>query len=361
MLQRLIRLLAAFSMVILTGSAAVGQEPRRPGQETFISRAVFADGRLWLLSDAGNLWSIAEGKDVPVAIDLPEPARDLWIEDGQPAVATCDRDDCREWTLRSRRRNDEWTVKARVATEGDALVTATSAGSATLLLTTRRLIDLAADRQNVIAFSQPLRRRPIATTHVTPTSIFVGFNAGEWGGGLQRIDRRTGDVVAIESNESGDLCGGPLNTDCDPVNGIAAIPWNPDCVAAAIGLVHFVPHGRIVEVCDSRVRRLYVKPHPLHPRLQPPPRDDTGHRDREPYPSVAFFGLVRQNDALWAVGIDGVYQIGPNGIARFEALPAFKSVGNFGVSFDLPRMVLVLTTINRRLSISGSVPMLVPR
>jgi hypothetical protein len=62
MLQRLIRLLATLSTVILTASAAIGQEPRRPDQEAYLSRAAFADGRLWLLSDAGDLWSIAEGK-----------------------------------------------------------------------------------------------------------------------------------------------------------------------------------------------------------------------------------------------------------------------------------------------------------
>jgi hypothetical protein len=364
MLQRLICLLTAFSMMILTGSAAVSQGARRSGQETFISRAVFADGQLWLLSDAGDLWSIAEGKDEPVTINLPEPALDLWIEDRQPAVITCVRNvrnTCREWTLRSRRSNGEWRVKAKVATEGDGVVSVTSAGSATLLLTTRRIIDLVADRQSAIALSRPLGRRAIATTHATPTSIFLGFNAGEFGGGLQRIDRKTGDVVAIESNESGDLCGGPLNTECDPVNGIATIPWNPDCVAVAIGLVHFAPHGRIVEVCDSRVRRLYVKAHPLHPKLQPPPGSDAGRLDREPYPSVAFFGLVRQDQMLWAVGIDGISQFGPDGAVRSEPLPAFKNIGGFGVSLDLPNVVLVLTNINQRRSISGSVPMLVPR
>src|SRR5215510_4976896 len=98
MLQRLIRLLAALSVMILTGSAAVGQEPRRLDQETFISRAAFADGQLWLLPVAGVLWGIAEGKDEPVTIDLPEPALDLWIEDGQPAVATCDRNNW-PWTI----------------------------------------------------------------------------------------------------------------------------------------------------------------------------------------------------------------------------------------------------------------------
>jgi hypothetical protein len=348
MLQRSIRLLAALSMVILTASIAVAQEPRPPGQETFISRALFADEQLWVLSDAGSLRSIAEGSNEALTIDLPEPALDLWIEDGQPAVVTCDRNDCREWVLRSRSRSGEWIIKARVATEGDALVATASAGSATLLLTTRRHIDVVGDKQSAVALSQPLDRRPIATTHVTPTSIFVGLNAGEWGGGLLRIDRKTGAVAAIESNESGVLCGGPLNTDCDPVNGIATMPWNPDCVAVAIGLVHFDSRGRIVEVCGSRVRRLYFKP-----RLWP--------LFREIPTTVAFFGLVRRHEMLWAVGIDGIYQIGPDGAAPPEPLPAFKNIGGIGVSFDVPNVVLVLTSINRRFSMSGSVPMLVPR
>ena len=30
---------------------------------------------------------------------------------------------------------------------------------------------------------------------------------------------------------------------------------------AAIGLVHFFPHGRIVEVCGNEVKRLYFEPY----------------------------------------------------------------------------------------------------
>ena len=38
----------------------------RAGQESFLSRAVFADGRLWVLSDAGQVSSITQGKNVRV-------------------------------------------------------------------------------------------------------------------------------------------------------------------------------------------------------------------------------------------------------------------------------------------------------
>jgi hypothetical protein len=47
--------------------------------------------------------------------------------------------------------------------------------------------------------------RPVATTLVPSTHIFIGFNAGECVSGLQRIDRSTGEVVSIELNESRDL------------------------------------------------------------------------------------------------------------------------------------------------------------
>ena len=213
---------------------------------------------------------------------------------------------------------------------------------------------------SLVAFSQPLRRSFITTTHVTPTSIFVGFNVGEFGGGLRRIDRKTGDVAAIDSNESGDLCGGPLNSECDPVTGIETIPWKPDCVAVAIGLNHFLSHGRIVEVCDGRVRRLYVKSYPWRgdPRLAPRPRDDAGHQDREPYPSVAFYGLTRRNETLWAIGIDGIYEIESDGTVRSAPLPVFKWVWEFNVSFDLPHVVLVFSSGR---STGIGIPMLAPR
>src|SRR5262249_54436131 len=48
-------------------------------------------------------------------------------------------------------------------------------------------------------------------------TIYVGFNNGEFGGGLQNIDLTTGTVVEIERRDSKNLCSGPLNRECDPV------------------------------------------------------------------------------------------------------------------------------------------------
>jgi len=220
---------------------------------------------------------------------------------------------------------------------------------------TRRLIDAGAHTQTAVTLSAKLPAGMVASVHVAPDHVFLGINAGEWGGGLRRIDRRSGRVTMIGLNVTGELCGGPLNAECDPVNGIAVEPWKPDCIAVAVGLVHFEPHGRIVEVCGDTVQRLYYKPYG---------EQSTGRsrgRGDEPFRTVAFFGLTVAGDALWAVGIDGVYRVEANGTARSTALPSFKKVGGISVSFDLPDLVLVLTNVNQRRSISGSVPILVAR
>src|SRR5262249_15080038 len=128
----------------------------------------------------------------------------------------------------------------------DHFVAIASTGAAIAVLTRQRIVDVVGDKQSAIALSGSLRPRPIATTHVTPTSYSSDSMAENGGGGLQRIDRNTGEVVSIERNESGELCGGPLNAACDSVNGITTSPWTPSCVAVAVGQVHFMPRGRIV-------------------------------------------------------------------------------------------------------------------
>jgi hypothetical protein len=62
-----------------------------------------------------------------------------------------------------------------------------------------------------------------------------------------------------------------------------------------------------------------------------------------------------------AVGLDGLYLLSEDGAALLTPLPEFEKVGNIRVSFALQDVVLLLTEVNERRSISGSVPMMVPR
>jgi hypothetical protein len=330
-------------------------EPTRPGQESFLIRAIFAEQRLWLLSDAGELSTIAENGDRRITQRLPAPVLDLCVSDGYPMVVTGGHGESAIWTLR-KWNNQSWSTVAVVPSDGDHLVALNCAGGASTILTTTRLIAIGKSyAAHSVTLSGKLHHGVVSASYGNADHIFIAFNAGEWGGGLQRISRNTGKIVDIERNITGTLCGGPLNSSCDPVNGIAPEPWRPDCLAVAVGLVHMSTHGSVVEVCREVIRPLYVNTHMsgmwaglLNGRL--------------PHPeTVAFFGLTSRDNELWVVGSDGLYEIDSHGHATVTTLPRFKSIGGIDVSFDNPHVVLVMTSANERHSTSGSVPMLVPR
>lgn len=158
------------------------------------------------------------------------------------------------------------------------------------------------------------------------------------------LDRKTGQITIVESKDPKSICGGALNTDCDPVNGIAIEPWIDKCAIIAVGLVHFMALGRIVEVCDHRI-------HPVYSREYGPDNKST----------VPFFGIAAAGATLWAVGADGIYQIAPGGVEKVHSLPEFQKIGSVLVSFALPDVVLLLTNVNQRRSVSGSTPMIIAR
>lgn len=231
-------------------------------------------------------------------------------------------------------------------------------GDDALLVTTRRLVDLLG-RVPVVpvdaAFGTEVRnrRRGTPTVLATGQTVFVGFNVGERGGGLQAIDRRSGRVSLIErlTNET-DPCSGPLGTKCDPVTGLAVAPWNADCVVATVGMRHFFSHGRILEVCGARVRVLYQKAEGKQWKSATPDAPD---------PSLAFFGLASRGDGVWAVGGERLYRIERDQSVSSTRQPRLRRVGRFWLSFDHPDVVLVMTMINQRRSLSGWTPILVPR
>ncbi|MFO1186930.1 MAG: hypothetical protein U1E87_05455 [Alphaproteobacteria bacterium] len=330
-------------------------EPEREGQEDFLIRAVFAEGRLWVLSDAGIISSIAEGGDHWTREPALGAAMDLCVQSGRLLVAVGESDGANEWKLEEHE-SGAWKDRAVIERRNDALLAIDCSVDHVTLLTSRRLIDLksGSDYQRMVALKSKLGRGIVGAVLGTPQELYVGFNAGEWGGGLQRIDRRDGTIETIERNTSGELCGGPLNVSCDPVTGIAAIPWKSGCIAVSIGLVHFLPHGGIVEVCGDKVKVLYSKPFIEEGTFCGQAKPD------DPICTVAFFGLARAGESLWAAGIDGIYELRNGGSERVVPLPDFKKIDGIYVSFDLPNITLVLTSVNRRRSVSGAVPILVP-
>ena len=320
-----------------------------------VLRTAFFDGRLWLLSAEGELRSIAEGGDEAVRHPLGAYVADLCAGPAGLVAVTASADPAGGWTLH-RWSAGTWRSGKTVHPAGDRLVALYCGGGEELLLTDRRLIPLAAGRP--LTFTEPLDASRVRTVvHAAPDAIFVGLNSGEWGGGLRRIDRRSGAIATIERNATGELCDGPLNTDCDPVHGIAPMPWKPGCIAAAIGLSHMATHGRLVEICGDRVEQLFAQ---ASDRLTRDP-GKLAEAASGGYGAVGFYGLAASGDALLAAGQDGLYRIRADGATSYRPWPRFEEVDGVLVSFELADAVLVVSMINGRASVGWAAPLMAVR
>jgi hypothetical protein len=319
-----------------------------------VSRVVFARGRLWLLHDDGSLASLELEELKPRRVETGGKTLDICRSGDQllALIATS----TELWRLQ-RWSSSGWSTVTSMAPKGEALATlaCTSVGLEADVVTNKRLLQWNNANARVVTLRRPFQG-PIAigTSIIDGDSVWVGFNAGEWGGGLTRIDRKTGEVSTIEYNRSGKLCGGPLNAKCDPVTGIVSSPTKESCIVASVGLVHMLSHGRLVEVCDRDIRRVYFKS-----LAHQPPNGKLD--DGEPSNTTAFFGLARSGDTMWALGVDGLYSFVGAKPPQFHPLPTFEKRGAYRVSFDVPGIVLVMTNVNQRSSLSGAVPMMTLR
>lgn len=82
----------------LLPSVAVAAQPEGEGAEPDISRALFADGRLWLLTDSGALSSIPDRGDKRLAEALPEPVLELCLQESSLLALTAPIKNAEQWT-----------------------------------------------------------------------------------------------------------------------------------------------------------------------------------------------------------------------------------------------------------------------
>jgi hypothetical protein len=131
--------------------------------------------------------------------------------------------------------------------------------------------------------------------HVSPLTgnvLFVGYNKGEWGGGLRRVDVSTG-TVSIVKETSDQLCGGRLNPECAPIVGIIPDAANADCVLVGASLAHLNGrYGEVLRVCDDKITPVFSAPLPVVP-------NSLINRPGQTWP---FTGLVETFNGWVAVG-----------------------------------------------------------
>ncbi|MEE3627217.1 hypothetical protein UCD39_25085 [Nitrospirillum sp. BR 11752] len=318
----------------------------RVDQDIILARAVATDGQLWLLSDLGRLSRIAIGGSTRIPESLPEPAAGLCVLNSRPLVLTGGPYGAGPWTVRHRS-PDGWTVLATVPAEGDRAMALDCTGGILTVLTDRRIIQLDGATVDAVPLSEPLEMvGAVAATYGTSDYLFVGLNAGEWGGGLRRIDRRTGRMKEInpEFGRAGSL----------PVNAVLPLPWRSDCLALAAGLIHFSADGGVAQLCGDVVDTLYRQPY-VFPNTHGLVWQ---RRNRAPnYNLAAFYGLASDGDSLWVSSISGLYRLSSQGQAQHVSLPAFRKIGGLWISFDHPHLVLIMA--DQRKAIGSYGPLLI--
>lgn len=175
-------------------------------------------------------------------------------------------------------------------------------------------------------------------------------NHGEFGGGLLRVNLRSGRVTVVERRIGNSICAGPLNRQCDPVTATLTDPDDSRCVLASVGLWHFSSHGRILRVCGDSVAVFFERPCP--PDSNGKPRDC----------SEAVFGLAADTDGFVAILGFSVIRFRSGTIvdeAKFPRMP--RDTVPVRRSFAIPGTVLVWTNVNAHASISGPTPLVAVR
>jgi len=331
--------LAAAVLAALSPSLAAANDP---GADGLIGRDVRA-----AVASGGKLWVSSFG--ALVAIDEKTNVRHVEIPNGLIDVAKWKGE---VWALRRRAdlpaptpdqsRYSVYVVKGSRMFELPPLLATTSEGPQGLAMSASgpRLVGRTKlwtlDRNSSRWRETKLRRdkspalpgvMTLAATN-DGSSIYVGWNAGEWGGRLERIDTGTGLVTSRITS---------------PVTGLTADPQHPACTLAAFGLSHLgMTTGQLARVCgDSETT---VLKHAV---------GDAAAGQSEP-----FFGIAADGDTVWAVSASALYRLTPKGQDSFP-VGEWVWLSDLKVTRPAPGALLVLTDLNRHFSMSGSTPLVV--
>jgi len=124
--------------------------------------------------------------------------------------------------------------------------------------------------------------------------------------------------------------------------GLAPDPSHPDCMLAAVGLVHMMSHGGVVRICGKDVSLAYAKPYTLNPDWE----WDGKLSDTET--SVAFQSMAAnaKDEKAFAVAGDGIYTFTQAPLPEFKAF-SMRQTG--AVDWSHHDYVLIITHMNQRI------------
>lgn len=178
-------------------------------------------------------------------------------------------------------------------------------------------------------------------------SIYIGFNYGEWGGGLWRIIPGSSKMVEVRKVDD-NPCDGPLAAECDPITGLIPDVDHPGCLLASIGLEHMLSHGRVMRVCGNEATLVFSR------ELDAVP----GSIEAFAHSTCPLFGLAATPDGWLAIAPGKVF-ISSGGQVKTVDIPRAERLAGIQVS-QVGRVLILSTDVNWGMSLSGYTPMLVP-
>ncbi|HWA90926.1 MAG TPA: hypothetical protein VG889_12875 [Rhizomicrobium sp.] len=330
-----------FAALLSSGAARADGDP---DLGTRIVGAFAADGKLWL---SGADWSHARNGNALVSLSLSDGARTLHFRSGVVAMMKLDG---HLWVLRQARAHEdtywllEWkdgafaSVRSFERAGRDAPFALAGVGGkpAVISLAALRVLNDGGWQKTKLDFPNGNDAPWGVVAPGAPReggAVYLGFNRGEWGGGMLRLDPKDGKIAKVEG----------IDPDLDPVNGIVADPAHADCVVAAVGLIHFLSKGAVVRVCGDKGETIFANAIP----------GEIGGQEE------AFFGLVSTKGGYWAVGSDHVYRFGAAGAPERFDFPKLESWHGAELSRALPGVIVLSTDMNRQFSVSGTTPLIV--
>ncbi len=314
------RALIAFFIVVSLAGPASAQAWRDTDLGQGIREGVATREHIWLLGSTGNVVRFVRrtGERETIAGNVQDIAADnghLW--------ALIQADDTASYSVRDLRgpgqppgqqpaRTHRLYLHPSETSEGEPIGLLVWPGSDRPAVLARRAL--------VTPTADGWKRWPLAATlglggrMATPDgrSVYVGYNLGEWGGGLRRIEVSTG-AVAFVTEVGDDLCGGQINPACDPVVGVFADRDQPECVIVGAGISHMgLSRGDVYRVCGATITSLFSTPAPREP--------DRWMMSPQPWP---LHGLFETADGWVGVSRDRYFR-SRGTVVEEHPMPAFN-------------------------------------
>jgi len=320
------------------------------GNRQWISQAGVAQERIWAVVDEALLSYALDGSDAQTlipqgVIDLDTHGGDAW------ALRYFDNGGVRPATFSAL----HWTGAAFEASPtltmlwGDWPIALVADDGAPMVVAPHNLYRLDGHVWRAKPLSAELGWSEHAVHVLAGGRLYLGFDNGEWGGGLRSIDLTSGRVEEIENYDPVTPCSGPLYSQCTPITSLIADAERPGCVLAAAGLVHFLSHGAVLSVCGANAKVV----------LEREFGSDADDDESKIRMSEAFYGLAPADDGYWAITPWDLYHVRPGG--RLARVPlVLRQSNGLVMQRPVPELLVLQTDIRARVSLSGATPLVVP-